>query len=166
MSRLQTNAIRHLGSTVDNLTLDNAGRVLLPQQPGVTAYKYSFTQGGSAWNEVTGYGGTQGAGSSNFNASTGRFTCPVAGRYLMTANQRTNDGSGQDNAARLQLWLNGANMMNSDFWAAYAASYGGAVRGTVCASLVVTCAANDTLSLATYVGAQVMTHQFSVAFLG
>lgn len=153
-------------SGIDLLAVDASGRVTTPYQPSVTIQKIDFVQGGSSWNEVTGYGAAQHNIGSHFNTTTGRFTCPVAGKYLVTCNQRSTDGSGQDKVARLQLWVNGANSMNGDYWAAYAASYGGSVRGTVSASNVFNCYAGDTLSAATFAGASVMAHVLSVTYLG
>lgn len=152
--------------TVGAISWDSSGRVAMPYQPSVTIQKINFVQGGSSWNEVTGYGSAQHNIGSHFNTTTGKFTCPVAGKYLVTCNQRSTDGSGQDNAARIQLWVNGANSMNGDYWAAYAASYAGSVRGTVSASNVFNCYAGDTLSAATYAGASIMTHVLSVTYLG
>jgi len=86
MSRLQTNAIRHLGSVVDNIKVDSAGRVLMPNQPTVDAYRSAAFGSNAAtpavvpWDIVTLNLG------NHYNASTGLFTCPVAGRYRMSAN--------------------------------------------------------------------------------
>lgn len=80
MSRLQTNAIRHLGSAVDNLTLDSAGRVLLPNQPAFLTRTHgsSFTSG---WAKFTGFTTDDYNIGSRWDRSTHRFTAPVAGRY-------------------------------------------------------------------------------------
>jgi hypothetical protein len=43
MSKLNTNAIRHLGASVDNMTFDASGRVLMPNQP---AFRAGFSTGG------------------------------------------------------------------------------------------------------------------------
>jgi hypothetical protein len=111
MSRLQTNTIRHLGSTVDNLTLDNAGRVLMPNQPAFHAY-----------NNATQALGTSGAvkmlaqvadvnRSGIWNISTSRFTAPVAGAYLFsfTGTFFYNGGTpGTDDTAFMGLYKNGS----------------------------------------------------------
>lgn len=90
MSRLQTNAIRHLGSAVDNMMLDNAGRVLMPNQP-------AFCACGAA-SDVTVAAGSplpfgtlitsmaKTARSSGYSTSTYKFTAPVAGLYLFIVN--------------------------------------------------------------------------------
>jgi hypothetical protein len=83
MSRLQTNAIRHLGSVVDNLTLDNGGRVAMPNQPCFSAYNpSSYTP---AANAVITMSNVRVNVGGHYNASTYRFTAPVAGTYLFAA---------------------------------------------------------------------------------
>ncbi len=142
MSRLQTNAIRHLGSTVDNLTLDNAGRVLLPNQPAVCAYK-SSTHGSNGASATTVLWDTVGLNNGNcYNPSTGLFTCPVAGRYRITAHGinavATNNGIFTYN----QLYVNkngggygGATYAYTDGYASCAGTW------------LVNCAAGDTLAI-------------------
>lgn len=83
MSRLQTNAIRHLGSAVDNLTLDNAGRVLLPNQPAFRAClgaTQTYTFSGSK-DIALSYCPSNLNRGGHYNPATGLFTAPVSGMY-------------------------------------------------------------------------------------
>lgn len=141
MSRLQTNAIRHLGSAVDNMTLDNAGRVLMPQQPAVCAFKTTQHGSNSASNTQVAWDSVVLNNGNCYVASTGVFTCPVAGRYRMTVHGihavATNDGIFTHNS--VSPAKNGA-------------SFGGAAYGyndgyaSLAGTWVVNCAAGDTLA--------------------
>jgi hypothetical protein len=99
MSRLQTNAIRHLGSAVDNLTMDNAGRVLMPNQPAFNAYKNNNAIGGAV---ISGYLGANFNVGGHFNTSTGVFTAPVGGKYWVYAQLLAQNGV-VDNSVEIQI---------------------------------------------------------------
>lgn len=122
MSRLQTNAIRHLGSTVDNMTLDNAGRVLMPQQPAFDAYK-------SAGNVSTGvvipFSNVRLNRGGHFNTSTYRFTAPVAGAYFFYLHCGVNISSGQ---TYYSIRVNGVRQIDAEF------SGSGWMNPTICGS--------------------------------
>lgn len=107
MSRLQTNAIRHLGSVVDNLVLDNAGRVLKPNNPAFNAYSngagYTVTAYATfPWDTVDQAG-------NGFDTGTGRFTAQVAGMYLFSVNVYHNSST----SYRLNISKNGASPYNA-----------------------------------------------------
>lgn len=80
MSKLNTNAIRHLGSSVDNMTFDASGRVLMPNQVAFLA------KVGTAYNQaaydspLTNTYAVYNTGNC-YNASTHTFTAPVTGLY-------------------------------------------------------------------------------------
>lgn len=105
MSRLQTNAIRHLDSAVSNLTLDNAGRVLMPNQPAFhargdgygTAYTTGVRNAGSGDSSVlvTNVG-------SYYTTGNGRFTAPVAGTYLFYVGASSGNTNGLSLGIRIQ----------------------------------------------------------------
>lgn len=84
MSKLNTNAIRHLGSSVDNMTFDASGRVLMPNKPAASAYR-SLTGTNSAGSYDIIYDAVQVNIGNHYNASTGRFTCPAYGLYRVSA---------------------------------------------------------------------------------
>lgn len=84
MSRLQTNALRHLSAGSDNITLDASGRVLMPNQP-------SFSATGSASQTTYADGAllpfdTVYVDSPNYSVGNKRFTAPVAGKYMFYVN--------------------------------------------------------------------------------
>ena len=68
----------HNGSQV-SMQIDSSGRVTKPLTPSFQAYGVSGTQ-----NTVLTFSNTYHNNGSHFNAGTGYFTCPVAGRYLFT----------------------------------------------------------------------------------
>lgn len=154
------------GGATERVRIDTSGRLTLPYQPSATAQKASFTQGGSGWNEVTSYGTIAHNTGSHFNATTGKFTCPVAGKYLVTASQRSVDSSTNDQVARLQIWKNGGQFHANDVWASNAPSLGNATRPSCSVTAIVDCAAGDNISFATYSGAVIFFHLASFTLLG
>lgn len=93
MSRLQTNALRHLSAPSDNISLDSAGRVTMPNQPLLIcgAQSASRTSGNYKHWGTAGYVWVN--DGNCWNSSTGRFTAPVAGRYLVRMSIRMSSES-------------------------------------------------------------------------
>jgi hypothetical protein len=93
------------------MTVDSSGRRINPAQPGF----YSIGMSSDVFNANTGaasymYGGTATYNeSSSYNSSNGRFTAPIAGRYLVFCAVLVNSGSG-----RLEgnISVNGSSRMN------------------------------------------------------
>ncbi len=135
MSRLQTNAIRHLGSSTDNLTFDNAGRVLMPKQPSFFGYYNGASLGPNSTAQkldlvvVTNNGG---------HYASGNFTCPVAGYYYCAfAGASVYGASG---AIDISIRKNGSAVSSGYAYSATANEY----NASSC-SAVIFCAANDTI---------------------
>lgn len=116
------------------LILDDSGRITMPSQPGASA----------------GISGSQGNGSTvvaghvhhnvgnHYNSSTGVFTCPVSGRYLVSIFAMSG-GSGY--TLDVQLRRNNADYQGL---VPYNSASGG-FHNQVGGMAIVNCSANDTL---------------------
>jgi hypothetical protein len=72
------------------LTIDSAGRVLMPKNPALYVHTWSGTNGtrtnGNSNAASLTYSTVVTDDGSCWNNTIGEFTCPVAGRYYVTAN--------------------------------------------------------------------------------
>ena len=68
---------------IERVHLDDAGRVTMPYQPAFRAKFVSSSQSGAAGIWV--FDSVETNVGSGYNSSNGRFTAPVAGRYLIMA---------------------------------------------------------------------------------
>jgi len=107
------------GSSKERMRIDSAGRVTMPYQPSAMVKLNSDYSQCGQYDTVGPLGDLAGAAANikyetkvydvgnNYSTSTGRFTCPVAGRYLVTANSNIN----MSNATGVtfhELYKNGA----------------------------------------------------------
>jgi hypothetical protein len=139
------------GTTLVNI--DSSGRNVTSLQPGVGASRVgsagAINEDPIRWNNVY-------STSGNYNATTGLFTCPIAGKYYVNSHIITN----VPNGAYLRVLKNGSIIAFSHLnltgtW------------GHLTTSAVITCAVNDTLSInsaTTFYGQE--HNNFSVVYLG
>jgi len=102
-----------MGFRVNNderMSIDASGRVTMPYQPAFSAYKngnYTETTGTNrvpSWTEFTDIG-------SNLDASTGRFTAPVAGMYWFSLSAMSYNLSGD---VQFRFYVNGSYHLGSN----------------------------------------------------
>jgi hypothetical protein len=87
------------------LIVDQSGRVKMPNQPGFGGYvSAQRTSNGTYINFSTLLGNWNQGG--HFNASTGVFTAPVGGRYLITVTGKS-DNSSTTTRGLVRLFVNG-----------------------------------------------------------
>ena len=144
-------------SSVDRLLIDTNGYATAPYQPSFFATisgTYNNVGGWAPINSTNMSGGTTWSTNHNigscFNVTTGRFTAPVTGRYLICCVTRVGDGQGQEKVAAIQVWLNGSGNYSIDWWSSYGPSAGGGYRPTVGGSIIVQLSAGDYLNMAQY----------------
>jgi len=125
-------------------TFDSEGRVTKPYQPSFHATNTTIGQintdnyGTIVFNDVTNYGNHNIGG--HYDASTGVFTAPIAGRYLICARSLTNSTANSNPYVSIYVLLNGGVIAylghnHTDFW--IMESYSG----------VLSLAANDTVAI-------------------
>lgn len=113
------------GSSIGNAIEVHAalgGAVRLKKQPGFRSGSYTFDgTSGKASAFATSSGNTGGQSyvyrnSGHFNTTTGIFTAPISGKYLICATYTSNDGANNRNIG--WLFVNGSN------WGEWVESYG------------------------------------------
>ena len=73
----------YAGAAIDSLNIDLAGRITTPNQPSFMAYGgWSYAASTYIWK---GFATVDHNIGSHWNNSTGRFTAPIAGRYMIYA---------------------------------------------------------------------------------
>lgn len=129
--------------TTDLVTFTDSGTVKLPYQPSFNAYSPAVT---ASQNNVI-WGATRHNIGNCYNTSTGKFTAPVAGRYLFTFNTLMNI-----NGDYVRLWFN----LNGAKTAALGDTLTGGTNGTwnagwsyisIGMSIIIELAANDWIAV-------------------
>lgn len=129
------------------LSIDDGGRVRMPNQPTFSGVLNNGTVPGSS-TKITSITASVNTGS-HFNSGTGNFTCPVAGRYLVSATVMKDVGIG--NVVHVDIYRNGTNM-STRLRTSAEDSY---VQSSI--SSIVECAANDTISFYWFGGCNCLT---------
>jgi hypothetical protein len=114
-----------IGSGTERFKVDSSGRVTKPYQPSFHAVNTTIGQintdgyGIIIFNDVTNNGNHNIGG--HYSTSTGRFTAPIAGRYLICARSLTNSSANSNLYVSIWVRLN-TNLIgylghnHSDFW--------------------------------------------------
>lgn len=127
----------------ESVIVDTSGRVTMPYQPGMNVAAASGNSG--AYNSSTNgaefciWTAVRYNIGNHYNTSNGIFTCPVAGKYLVSFHANWSS-SGAGTWMMQQLYLNGSVY---EQW--YASTYGAWMNEQ--GATVVDCAAGDTIRL-------------------
>tara|TARA_B100000902_G_C27149521_1_gene832989 strand:+ start:88 stop:756 length:669 start_codon:yes stop_codon:yes gene_type:complete len=129
-----TNTMEILTGGGVKVNIDSSGRVTMPSQPSFLAYGSWSYDANYFWK---GFATVDHNIGSHWNNTTGVFTCPIAGRYMIYATMY------HDSSSNYHLWTFYKN--NSSF-APWIQDYN-QVTGehTTSSSAIINCAANDTL---------------------
>lgn len=146
-------------NSIERLKIDSAGRVTTPNQPAFSTRGTNYTQANS-WTIVKPATTELNVGS-HYNSSTGVWTVPVAGNYIVAANGLAypSGTSGSGPVFNTGWYKNGAiweDIQNGEFYSNHT---------NFINTAIIPCAANDTLDFRFYRGSGTVlayTSQFNM----
>jgi hypothetical protein len=130
--------IRDNTASANRLVLDSVGRLTVPNQPmAAIGANYSYSPANGSYTKCL-YTSVQVNVGNCYNPSTGNFTCPVAGRYLVSSSIHSDAGrEPRHYVAKNDVFHRGTTSTGPGW-------HNG------CLSAIIECAAGDTLSLWAY----------------
>lgn len=143
MSKLFVDEIASKTGATDSMTIDSSGRILTPARPSFMARAH--LGGASAYTSAgvilkcTVVDHNVGSG---YNTSDGKFTCPIAGRYVYGFNIGIVYVSSGGQAIYPYLRKNGGNIHYGYFQAPSSSSY-----SPISVQTIIDCAAGDYLDV-------------------
>jgi len=150
-----SNAWSIADDSAHRMMVDANGRITMPYQPSWCVEYYGMTVSASTTYNYT--GGTVFINNgSYYSTSTGRFTAPVAGYYLVSASIEQSTSSGTTGSVVVNK--NGASQFQA---LAYSAIYNsGSLTG------IIYCAVNDYLTLTSYGNNSLSYNVYTTRFTG
>ena len=134
------------GNPTMRVSIDSAGRVTMPYQPRFSGV--GFAGAGSVYSDKTNFTWTtvHVNDGNHFNNTTGLFTCPVAGKYAVQLffNRRATHSNWSGAAVQKN------NVVQIHGWFPPSSSDTNFTYAPLGLSLILSCDANDTISLAYY----------------
>lgn len=130
-------SVRAASSGGNHLTIDGSGRVTMPYQP-LASVRYDGVSKTSGWAIV--YDNVFSNNGSCYNNTNGRFTCPVAGYYRVTACDMSTYAT--DSPCFLMVYKNGAGVSGYGYGRSAAQSHNHASIDAI-----VLCAVGDYLQV-------------------
>jgi len=126
----------------------NGNQVLMPDRPafGVRQLSNTSSSGGTdTANTVLKFNDVMYNIGNHYDASTGVFTCPVAGSYFFSFNGLYNNAQNQSGAAFIRLNGSGSSSSGEKYRAYHFGSGSNYIQSST--SGVIVCAANDTVDI-------------------
>ena len=137
-------------NNTERARLDTTGRFTVPQQSHALVEKSSTTSVGSSAVVFVTFDEERVDTGSVYDTSNGRFTAPIDGRYLLSAELQAN---AQVNQLHVGFYLNGGGSIGSlDPWV----NFGDSVRGGT-RTLAINLSAGDYLQVAAHFGSNSAT---------
>lgn len=138
------------GDATNMLKVDNNGLTTIPSQPHALVEKSSTTSVGTSAVVFVTFDEERVDTGSVYDTSNGRFTAPIDGRYLLSAELQAN---AQVNQLHVGFYLNGGGSIGSlDPWI----NFGDSVRGGT-RTLAINLSAGDYLQVAAHFGSNSAT---------